>query len=281
LPEEYAENYGGTLVAGPAGRLHLAYWDGKAGNNVIYRTGAPTGAGWRPPVDLSGFGLDHPQPQQDPSLATPGLAVDSTDGVHVVFSELSAIRDTHSVGRLFYRFSRDSGVTWDPVLQLGSSALAASPQVVVHNGRLHLVWIDFRDNNTGSEIYYRNQDLTGETPPYGATYSPAPVPNLTISQATTVAVTVTNTGSLTWGANSLFRLAYHWATSGGSIIVWDGLRTVLPQSVGPGQSLTLTASLQAPATAGTYTLKWDLVQDGVTWFSSPGVATGNQTVTVQ
>jgi len=120
----------------------------------------------------------------------------------------------------------------------------------------------------------------GGGPPYGATYSPAAVPPLTVSQATTVAVTVTNTGSLTWGANSAFRLAYHWY-NGATVVVWDGLRTVLPQSVGPGQSLALTANLQAPATAGTYTLKWDLVQDGVTWFSSQGVATGTQTVTVQ
>jgi hypothetical protein len=195
--------------------------------------------------------------------------------VHVVFSEQSATNR-----RLFYRFSSDSGVTWNPVLQLGSSALTASSQAIVHNGRLHVVWIDFRDNNTGSEIYYRNQDLTVNASPYGATYSPAPVPNLTISQATTVAVTVTNTGSLTWGANSAFRLAYHWV-NGANVVVWNGRRTVLPQSVGPSQSLALPANLQAPTTPGTYTLKWDMVHEGVTWFSSQGVATGNQTVTVQ
>jgi hypothetical protein len=129
-----------------------------------------------------------------------------------------------------------------------------------------------------------NQTVTvvvGGGPPYGATYSPAAVPPLTISQATTVAVTVTNTGSLTWGANSVFRLAYHWYDGSGTTVVWNGLRTYLPQAVGPSQSLALTASLLAPTTPGTYTLKWDLVQEGVTWFSSQGVATGNQTVTVQ
>ena len=115
-----------------------------------------------------------------------------------------------------------------------------------------------------------------------ATHSPAAVQTLTASQATTVAVTVTNTGSLTWGANSAFRLAYHWYDgSGTTVVAWNGLRTYLPQTVGPSQSLALTASLQAPAAPGTYTLKWDMVQDGVTWFSSQGVATGNQTVTVQ
>jgi hypothetical protein len=93
-------------------------------------------------------------------------------------------------------------------------------------------------------------------------------------------VTVTNTGSLTWGANSAFRLAYHWY-QGSTVIIYDGHRTFLPQNVGPGQSLTLQAVLQAPGTAGTYTLKWDMVHEGVTWFSFQGVATGDVGAVVQ
>ena len=80
----------------------------------------------------------------------------------------------------------------------------------------------------------------------------------TASGATlTVPVTVTNTGSLPWDANSAFRLAYHWY-QGSTLVTWDGLRTILPSSVPPGGSLTLQASVKAPASAGTYTLKWDM-----------------------
>ncbi|MCZ7627090.1 MAG: NBR1-Ig-like domain-containing protein [Candidatus Methylomirabilis sp.] len=109
---------------------------------------------------------------------------------------------------------------------------------------------------------------------------PRTIASLTAGQTITVPVTVTNTGSLTWGANSAFRLAYHWY-QGSTLVVWDGQRTLLPQSVGPGQRLPLTATLRAPAAAGTYTLKWDMVQEGVTWFSGQGVATGSQSVVVQ
>ncbi len=159
LPEEHSNNYGGTLVVGNAGRLHMVYWDERAGNNVLYRRGMPTGAGWGPPVTLSSFSLAHPESQGDPQLATSGLAEDSTGVLHAVFSEHAAVIDTQAVGRLFYRSSSDSGVTWNPVAQLGTSAVAASPEAVVQNNRLHVVWADFRDNNYGSELYYRNQVL--------------------------------------------------------------------------------------------------------------------------
>jgi len=36
-----------------------------------------------------------------------------------------------------------------------------------------------------------------------------------------------------------------------------------------------------PATAGTYTVRFDLVQEGTTWFSSQGVAQGTVTLTAQ
>jgi hypothetical protein len=142
----------------------MAYWDERAGNNVLYRRGMPAGAGWGAPVTLSSFALDHPESEGDAQLATLGLVEESTGVLHAVFSEHAAVIDTHTVGRLFYRSSSDSGVTWNPVAQLGTSAVAASPQAVVQNNRLHVVWVDFRDNNYGSEIYYRYQDQVLDQP---------------------------------------------------------------------------------------------------------------------
>jgi hypothetical protein len=114
--------------------------------------------------------------------------------------------------------------------------------------------------------------------PYGATYQVsafAIAPGATL----TVPVTVTNTGSLTWDANSAFRLSYHWY-QGSTLVTWDGVRTILPTPVPPGGSLTLQASVQAPASAGTYTLRWDMVREFVTWFSGQGVATKNLSIVV-
>lgn len=66
-------------------------------------------------------------------------------------------------------------------------------------------------------------------------------------------------------------------------VVFDGLRTILPASVppGPGQKAVYIANLQTPHALGTYTLKWDMVQEGVAFFRDKGVATFDQTVIVR
>jgi peptidoglycan hydrolase-like amidase len=65
-------------------------------------------------------------------------------------------------------------------------------------------------------------------------------------------------------------LSYHWHDAAGGIVVWDGLRTPLPQSVAPGATVSLTATVVAPATACSCTLTFDLVREGVAWFESLG-----------
>ena len=99
-----------------------------------------------------------------------------------------------------------------------------------------------------------------------------------------VQITLTNTGSQTWpkgGANPVY-VSYHWVNaSTGQTVVWDGLRSQLPEDAASGQAKTITASLWAPSTAGTYNLIWDVVQEGVTWFSgqeAPQLPVSNITV---
>ena len=114
--------------------------------------------------------------------------------------------------------------------------------------------------------------------PYGAIYQASGF-STTTGTTLTVPVTLTNTGSLTWDGNSLYRLAYHWY-QGSTLVTWEGVRTTLPSTVLPGGSLTVQAAVKAPAAPGTYTLKWDLLRQTVAWFSGQGVATGNLTINV-
>ena len=130
-------------------------------------------------------------------------------------------------------------------------------------------------------------------PAYGATYAVAGGVAGPIAAAggvavaaggtATVPVTVTNTGSLPWLVASQVNLAYHLWTAAGATVVWDGVRTVLPANVQPGQTVTLAATVRAPlgASAGTYTLGFDMVQEGITWFSGQGVPGGIVTLQVQ
>ncbi|MDQ2969356.1 MAG: hypothetical protein M3R37_13715, partial [Actinomycetota bacterium] len=117
---------------------------------------------------------------------------------------------------------------------------------------------------------------------FGANYA---IPTITGTAATTTTVQITlgNTSNFTWpsaGANPV-TLSYHWLTSAGKTVVWDGLRTKLPADVPAGQLTQVQANLAFPSAAGTYILRWDLVQEGVSWFSGKGIRMAEQTVSVQ
>ncbi len=117
---------------------------------------------------------------------------------------------------------------------------------------------------------------------FGAMYQPQ-IATLAASGSTqTVPITLTNTGNFPWpvaGSNPV-HLGYHWIDAAGNAAVWDGVRSNLGSDVAPGAAQTLQATVQVPTTPGSYTLKWDLVQEGISWFSGKGVPTFNQPVAV-
>ena len=115
-----------------------------------------------------------------------------------------------------------------------------------------------------------------------ATISAGVVPPLAAGQTATVPVTITNTGRGTFPTTSgqPVRLGYHWYDTAGKTLVYDSPRTTLPADLLAGQSVTVNASVTAPSAGGTLTLKWDLVQEGVAWLSTKGVATADQQVVV-
>jgi hypothetical protein len=99
-----------------------------------------------------------------------------------------------------------------------------------------------------------------------------------------VPVRVTNDGALTWiaGGPNPFHLSYHWSPAGTErIAIFEGLRTPLPRDVEPGGQVTLQAQVLAPARSGDYVLRWDMVQEGVLWFSTMGAPMGRLAVTVR
>jgi len=133
-------------------------------------------------------------------------------------------------------------------------------------------------------------------PPYAVQWGDYKPISTTLSagQSTYKTFTVTNIGSMTWpkGGDNPVYISYHWYKDG-KVIVWDGWRTVLPQDIALGQSVAFNisygvdskingAAIKAPPFAGTYTLKWDMVQENVTWFSFQGASTlDNPDITVQ
>ncbi len=140
------------------------------------------------------------------------------------------------------------------------------------------------DNNTG---WGRVNAALALAPAYGVTWGANTLPSTAAAGATlTPTVSFTDSGTLAWansGANPV-NFAYHWqngACPGTTTAAWDGQRTALPGPVAAGGSVSgLTVSIVVPPTAGTYCLVYDLVREGVTWFSWQGAATQTATVTV-
>lgn len=116
-----------------------------------------------------------------------------------------------------------------------------------------------------------------------ASYAPAASAQSTfVLGPNTFSVTVTNTGTVTWpaGGATPVHLSYHWLGPTGQVVAWDGARGVLPADVAPGQSAVVTIPIVSPQTVGPYTLRLDLVQEGVTWFSAQGVTPRDIGITV-
>ncbi|MBP8001649.1 MAG: O-antigen ligase family protein [Chloroflexi bacterium] len=88
------------------------------------------------------------------------------------------------------------------------------------------------------------------------------------NETTSVTLTLANEGSLVWRSDGLppIILAARWVNPVNQQ-QFGQLRWPLPHPLNPGQLVTLTVPVKAPANAGPYELHWDLVQENVTWFS--------------
>ena len=125
--------------------------------------------------------------------------------------------------------------------------------------------------------------VSASLPTFGARYDTSAVPRTAAGGVTFAAkVTLTNTSQSIWTAAGTgpVRLSYHWLDAGGNVVVWDGARSPLPLDVLPGTTLAVNATVLAPQTYGTYTLRFDLVRDGVAWFSQKGVAGADTRVSI-
>ena len=110
-------------------------------------------------------------------------------------------------------------------------------------------------------------------PEYVATFISHTVPaEIKAGEVVTATFRLRNEGGKTWvaGGNNPVRLGFHWYLDGKEALVREDYRGTLPQDVGPRQEVTITAKTMAPDTAGRYVLQWDLVEEGVTWFSARG-----------
>ena len=103
-----------------------------------------------------------------------------------------------------------------------------------------------------------------------ASYSSSPPTSWIIKEKRTYNITLTNTGTQTWnnsGTNPV-NLGIYFGDLRDAANAWttQPKRYTLPNSVAPGQSVTMSITVQAPAAAGSYILRARMVKENVGWF---------------
>ena len=85
----------------------------------------------------------------------------------------------------------------------------------------------------------------------------------------TVLTRVFNQSQATWPTQggARVRLAYHWRTLDGRVLVQEGQRTELREPAPPGGRVSVKQEVEAPAAPGRYILELDPVFETVSWFS--------------
>ncbi|HEY6204045.1 MAG TPA: SpoIID/LytB domain-containing protein, partial [Candidatus Limnocylindria bacterium] len=166
--------------------------------------------------------------------------------------------------------SKDLSITFITPGQSGSYTL------VVDLVREGIGWFE----GTGSPPARVPLSVTsGFTAGYAGTTTPAQV---TIGAQIALSTTVLNYGPRAWSASgpNKVSLSYHITTAAGDMVVWDGARGVLPNDVPPFSQVTVPITVAVPQGVGDYVISWDLVLEGVAWFSSTGVATKREPFSV-
>lgn len=149
------------------------------------------------------------------------------------------------------------------------------------------------------QIFVFQKNIAGSLPNWGTSAGEAMVDGLPVSgfkvrlepkvkeisaspgKRSYLPIVVTNIGDSRWSSTSkdggwglnTVALSYHVRALDGKLLEFEGLRTLIPGNIMPGQQVQLSGDFIAPIKPGKYLLEFDMVQEGVSWFSAKGGAT--------
>ncbi|MGO9952256.1 MAG: Wzt carbohydrate-binding domain-containing protein [Dissulfurispiraceae bacterium] len=106
---------------------------------------------------------------------------------------------------------------------------------------------------------------------------------LYINEIIMIEVEVTNISHEMWQAGGLrpVCLSYHWQNAYGGALIFDGLRTKLPRSLAPGESVRHFMVVKAPEVVGKALLQLTLIQEHVAWFDIAGCPSCDMVVDIR
>jgi hypothetical protein len=232
----------GLSIRDAAGALLFATSTARLGDGVAVTPGSYT-ATFRFANHL-GLGSYRVDAALDRGDAEPGFAFDRKDAV-AQFDVVDVLTDNFA-GRFH--------------LCVDASVVAASPDAHVERKPISEV--------AGASVWPLRRRNPALTDFRAAIVQHAPIRALARASDTIVRLTIANLGAETWPAfgRRPVRVAYHWLDDNESIIEYDGIRSVLPRDVAPGESIAVDCFLRAPEHAGRRILVWTLLQEEVVWF---------------
>jgi len=125
------------------GIVHVVWRDTSYGNTeILYKRSSNHGFSWSAPTRLT---------WSSANSYSPAVAVDSGNGVHVVFRD-----DTPGNGEIYYKSSPNGGLTWSGLTRLTwNSGGSLFPVVAVDStDGVHVAWEEMSPGNR--EIFYKN-----------------------------------------------------------------------------------------------------------------------------
>ena len=216
-------------------------------------------------------GSGNPQPTPTPPAAPGSLSASAASS-----SAINLLWADNSSDELGFRLERKTGFTGTYAL---IATLPAGQTSYADSGLQASTTYVYRVkayNNAGQSAYSNEASATtttGSVSNNSAFVSQNVPASLQAGQATTVSVTMRNSGSTTWFAGSYFLGSQNPQDN----TTWGLNRVSLVSNVAPGASVTFTFSITAPAVAGTYNFQWRMLQSGGGYF---GALTSNVGVTV-
>ena len=108
---------------------------------------------------------------------------------------------------------------------------------------------------------------------------------LHVGETIVVSLRLRNAGSLTWswGGGNPFRIGYRYYRNRRLLEMSpeEDVRTDVPGDIAPGETTTVQVHVVLPGEPGNYTLEFDLVHEGVTWFKEKGARVLTRWLTVE
>ena len=139
-----------AIAVDSSAKVHVFWSDNTPGYpGIYYKRSTNAGLSWAPALRLTGT---------VGTSTRPAIAVDSSDGLHLVWS-----CDAPGNAEIYYGKSTDEGATWTRGRRLTwNSGNSSAPAIAVDSsGSIHVVWED--DNSGTGEIYYQKSTDGGET----------------------------------------------------------------------------------------------------------------------